>query len=122
MEACFAGRSWHNSNWGATRGTQSTSNIRHRKQFSSLFLGLGGAAVHRCEIWHILSDAFYRLRKNGFYRLRKNSGFVSGHRFSDAVSSLNFACPFRGWTRRRCFSAICLAAEGTHYTPLRKPL
>jgi hypothetical protein len=46
------------------------------------------------------------------YSLLKNSSFVSGHRFSDAVSSLNSDAPLGAGHGKRSFSANCLAAEG----------
>ena len=39
------------------------------------------------------------------------SGFVSGHRFSDAVSALNSDAPLGAGRRKLSFSANCLAAE-----------
>ncbi len=57
------------------------------------FLLLGGAAVHRCDNWLIFMTAS---------EAAKRLTFVSGHRFSDAISLLQsdaFAIrrPFRGW-------------------------
>jgi hypothetical protein len=46
------------------------------------------------------------------YSLLKNSSFVSGHRFSDAVSSLNSDAPLGAGHSKRSFSANCLAAAG----------
>jgi hypothetical protein len=45
------------------------------------------------------------------YSLLKNSSFVSGRRFSDAVSSLNSNAPLEAAHSKTQFSANCLAAE-----------
>src|SRR5271167_4542342 len=44
-------------------------------------------------------------------QIAENPGFVSGHRFSDAVSSLNSVAPSGAGPGERSFSANCLAAE-----------
>jgi hypothetical protein len=71
---------------------------------SILSLFLGGAAVHRCD----QRPSF----QYWLYSLLKNSSFVSGHRFSDAVSSLNSDAPLGAGHSKRSFSANCLAAAG----------
>src|SRR5271157_6243139 len=43
----------------------------------------------------------------------KNSGFVSGHRFSDA-ESLEISCPFRGWASKSTFPVACIAVIRRH--------
>jgi hypothetical protein len=45
------------------------------------------------------------------YSLLKNSSFVSGHRFSDAVSSLNSNAPLEAVHSKRSFSTNCFAAK-----------
>jgi hypothetical protein len=49
---------------------------------------LGGAAVHRCDNCNFLNTAL---------QFAEKLSFMSGHRFSDAVSAFEFRCPFRGW-------------------------
>jgi hypothetical protein len=46
------------------------------------------------------------------FSLRKNSGFVSGHRFSDAVNASKSDVPLGARHRKSSFSANCLAAGG----------
>src|ERR1039458_3560385 len=58
-----------------------------------------------------LAEKFgFRIRAS-LYSSRKNSGFVSGHRFSDASKSFEIRRPFRGWA----------AISDAFLPPLREP-
>jgi hypothetical protein len=63
---------------------------------------LGGAAVHRCDKHPVLNLAL---------QIAEKLGFVSGHRFSDAVSPPKSDAPLGAGRRNLTFSANCLAAE-----------
>jgi len=62
-----------------------------------LHLVLGGAVVHRCGNSSILNRAL---------QVAEKLGFVSGHRFSNAVSSSNSDAPSGPGTESRLFSKL----------------